>query len=120
MGLTDENGDPIPADDPRLPGPDQTAAETAKAEALKVRLAQSGVTVLDDILDTRAKVEALVQMFVPPGDETPIRRLFLHRVEAAKVRLLGEIMEDVKAQAVKARLVVPQAQVPSTIEVHRR
>ena len=120
MGLTDENGDPIPADDPRLPTADQTAEKTAQAEALKVRLAQSGVTVLNDILDTRAKVEALVQMFVPPTEDAPIRRLFLHRVEAAKVMILEEIIEDVKAQQAKARLVVPQAEVPSSLIVKGR
>lgn len=110
MGLTDEHGDPIPADDPRLPSAEDTAAMTAQAQAMVVRLNQQGIVVQGDILELRATVKALVQMFVPPTDETPIRRLFLHRVEAAKVSILEEIAAEIREAQVKARLVVPTAE----------
>lgn len=120
MGLTDEKGDPIPADDPRLPSAEDTAEKARQAEAMVIRLAQRGVNILPDILEVRAEVAALVQTFVPPDPETPIRRLFLHRVEAAKVSILEEIARDIQEAQTKARLVVPEMAPTSPLIVKGR
>lgn len=99
MGLTDPDGNPIPADDPRLPSVEETAQAKAHAEALIVRVNQMGAGIALDVLDVRAKVESLVSLMVPPDETNPIRRLYLHRIEVFR----GQIMEGIVAEIEEAR-----------------
>lgn len=97
MGLTDADGNPIAADDPRLPTPEETAELHGRADALIQAAAQSGVSILPDILDVRSKTDALVATLIPPMEDHPARRVYEHRRAEARLRIVGEVLAEFEA-----------------------
>lgn len=104
--LTDDQGNPIPADDPRLP----SAEDLAELQAQVAKLAQvieANGGQIGPLLDVQAKVETLVSLFVPPDPETPVRRLFEIRVAEKKRDVLIRIIEDMQEARTGPRLLIP-------------
>ena len=103
--LTDDQGNPIPEDDPRLPSASDLAQLQAQV-AKMVQVVEANGGQIGPLLDIQAQVETLVTLFVPPDPESPVRRLFEIRVAEKKRDVLMKIIEEMRdAQA--PRLVIP-------------
>lgn len=97
--LTSPSGDPIPADDPRLPRPSQIDQQKAAADELATAAEKMTGRSFGVKVDADARLDALVSLFVPP--EGPVRLLFEFRVQENRAKAYLEIIEA--AQRVKAQ-----------------
>lgn len=104
--LTDDQGNAIPADDPRLPSADDLA-ELQGQVAKMVQVIEANGGQIGPLLDVQAQVETLVSLFVPQDPETPIRRLFDVRVAERKRDVLMGVIENMREAAAGPRLLIP-------------
>jgi len=103
--LTDEQGNAIPADDPRLPSAADLDALRSEVEKFANVVEANGGTI-GPLLDIQAQVETLVSLFVPPDPEATVRRLFDVRVQERKRDVLISIIKEMQ-EARTPRLVIP-------------
>lgn len=102
MPLTDQDGNAIPADDPRLPSKRDTLALQGQADDLQARLESGGVG-LGPLAEIEAKVTALEGLLVNPDPDSAPRRLFEFRLQRARLDILGRIAKEVHEAREEAR-----------------
>lgn len=103
--LTDDQGNPIPEDDPRLPSA-QALMDLQGMVAKLQSVVEANGGQIGPLLDIQAQVETLVSLFVPPAEDDPVHRLFQIRVAERKRDVLQGIIEEMHA-ARSPRLLVP-------------
>ena len=106
--LTDSAGNPIPADDPRIPRPSMIAAEKETADALQALVRQIPGSRIQEA-ELAARVDALISVLVPP--EGAARSIFDFRVQenrGANYARILEAYQAAKAEAERPRLLVPE------------
>lgn len=115
MPMTDAQGNPIPEDDPRLPTREATLALRDQADTIKTRLENLG-TPLGPLVEIEATLKALEGLLVNPDPDSAVRRLFEHRLQTARVEVLGEVAKMVHDAKKAAE---PRLEVASTVDVLR-
>lgn len=117
--MTDDKGNPIPEDDPRLPSPESTQALHDQAEAAKAFLEAQGAT-LGPLVELEARVMALEGLLVNPDPTSAARRLFEYRLQKSRVEVLGGLAKKVKdARDAAEEAARPKIEVASTTDVLR-
>lgn len=111
--LTDENGDPIAADDPRLPSADDTRTLAERADALLAAIANAGVNP-EPMVTVTAQIDSLVSLMVPPSG--PVHDLFVHRVHEARVRTLERIADQIAEARSTSKLTIAR-DVPTDLKM---
>lgn len=106
MPMTDPEGNPIPADDPRLPtlAAIQDIQRTAD-KAQDVIEANGGQ--VGPLVDLEAQVKALVSLLVPPDEDNPMRRIFEFRRQEHRQTVLVQIVREMQEAAAGPRLLIP-------------
>lgn len=88
--MTDQDGNPIPEDDPRLPSDEDVTAALRRASALLAEVQASGVNP-EPIATLAAQIDALVAILVPP--DGPVRRLFHKKVQENRAATFERILK---------------------------
>lgn len=104
--LTDPEGNPIPADDPRLPSLEDIAAIKAEADKGQAVIEANGGQI-GPLLDLEAQVKALVSMFVPPDENDPRARIFQVRRHSHRRDTLRTIIQEMQEARTGPRLLIP-------------
>lgn len=112
--VRDPSGKAIPPNDPRLPSPSDTDGLRRRASLLDATIEGLLGHPVPRQLVLEARVDALVSLFVPPDQASPVRRLYEHRAAANEVRSLETLLakaqekaEADRAAEVRSRLVLP-------------
>lgn len=112
--LTDPEGNPIPADDPRLPTVESVASIKAEADRAQAVVEANGGQI-GPMLDLEAQVKALASLLIPPDEDHPMRRIFEHRRHEHRRDVLRKIVEEMQEAAMGPRLVIPGASIPKDL-----